>query len=104
MASCTCAAIGLRPTGNTQGRYYFMSLRTGARINQNRWTALPLPITVKLAIEQLAKNNPEGLDIRNRNGRALALDDYEGNISDEYSTYDASDDNDNTDEPDLGHS
>ena len=78
MASRTCAAIALRPTGNTQGGYYLMSLRTGARVNRNRWTALPLPFTVKLAIEQLAKNNPKGLDIRDRNGRALALDDNEG--------------------------
>ena len=76
-----------------------MSLRTGARINRNRWTALPLPSTVKLAIEQLAKNNPKGLDIHNRNGRALALDDDEGYISDKDSTYDASDDNNNIDEP-----
>ena len=99
MASRTCAAIALRPTGNTQVGYYFMSLRTGLRINRNQWTALPLPSTVKLAIEQLAKNNPGGLDIRDRNGRALALDDDEGYISDEDSTYDASDDNNNTDEP-----
>ena len=76
-----------------------MSLRTGARINRNFWTALPLPSTVKLAIEQLAKNNPEGLDIRDRNGRALLLDDDEGYISNEDLTYDASNDNDNTDEP-----
>ena len=76
-----------------------MRLCTGARINRNRWTALPLPSTVKLAIEQLTNNNPEGLDIRDRNGCALALDDEEGYISDEYSTYDASDVNDNTDEP-----
>ena len=32
MASHTCALIALRPTGNAQGGYYFMSLRTGARI------------------------------------------------------------------------
>ena len=89
MASRTCAEIALRPTGNAQGGYYFMSLCTGARINRNRWTALPLPSTVKLAIEQLTKNNPEGLDICFRNGRALALDEYEGYISDEDLTYDA---------------
>ena len=99
MASRTSAAIKLRPTGNAQVGYYFMSLRTGARINRNFWTAFPLPSTVKLAIEQLAKNNPTGLDTRNRNGCALALDDDEGYISDEDSTYYASDDNDNTDEP-----
>ena len=74
-----------------------MILRTVARINQNRWTALPLPSTVKLAIEQLAKNNPEGLDISDRNGRALALDEDEGHISDKDSTYNASNYNYNTD-------
>ena len=36
------------------------------------------------------------MDIRDRNGRALALDNDEGYISYEDSTYDASDDNDNT--------
>ena len=52
------------------------------RINRNHWTALPLPSTVKLEIEQLAENNPEGLDICDRNGHALALDDDEVYISD----------------------
>ena len=99
MDSCSCAAIELRPTGNAQGGYYFMSLHSGARINRNRWTALPLPSAVKLAIEQLTKNNPKGLDIRNHKGRALALDDDEGYISEKDSTYDVSNDNDNTDEP-----
>ena len=99
MASRTCAAISLRPTGNAQDGYYFMSLRTGVRINRNHWTALPLPSTVKLAIKQLTKNHPKVLDIRDRKGRTLALDDNEGYISDKESTYDASDDNDNTDEP-----
>ena len=99
MASHTCAAIALRPTGNAQGGYYFMSLRTGACINQNHRTALPIPSTVKLAIKQLAKNNPEGLDICDHDGRALALDDDEGYIYDEDSTYDASNNNDNIDEP-----
>ena len=77
-ASRTCAAITLQPTGNSQGSYYLMSLRTGARINQNHWTALPLPSTVKLAIKQLAKNNPKELYIPDRNERVLALDDNEG--------------------------
>ena len=88
----------MQPTGNTQGGYYFRSLRTGARINRNHWTALPLPSTVKLAIEQLADNNPKGLNIRDRNGCAIALDDDEGYISDKDSTYDVSDDNGNADE------
>ena len=39
------------------------------------------------------------MDIRDHNGRTLALDDNEGYIFDKDSTYDASDNNDNTDEP-----
>ena len=39
------------------------------------------------------------MDIRDRNGRTLALDEDEGYIYDEDSPYDASKDNDNTDEP-----
>ena len=58
MASRTCAAISLRPTGNSQGGYYFMSLHTGAHINRNHRTALLLPSIVKLAIEQPTKKKP----------------------------------------------
>ena len=101
MVSRTCAEIVLRQTVNAQGGYLFMSLRTLARINRNHWIVLPLPSTVKLVIEQLAENNPEGLDICDRNGRALALDDDEGYIFDKDSTYDASDDNSNVDEPPI---
>ena len=78
MASCTCAAISLWPTCNTLGGYYFISVRTGARISQNHCTGLPLPSTVKLAIGQLAENNPEGLDICDRNRCVIALDDSAG--------------------------
>ena len=55
--------------------------------------------TVKIAIEQLAENNPKGLDIRDRNVRTLALDDDKGYIYDKDSTYYASNDNGNADEP-----
>jgi hypothetical protein len=43
MAPRTTGAIALRPTGNAQGGYYFMSLTTGRRISRNQWTALPMP-------------------------------------------------------------
>ena len=34
MASRTTGAIALRPTGNVQGGYYFMSLTSGLRLNR----------------------------------------------------------------------
>jgi hypothetical protein len=35
MATCTVGAIATRPTGNTQGGYYFIRLDTGRRINRH---------------------------------------------------------------------
>jgi hypothetical protein len=43
MATHTTGAIALRPTGNQQGGYFFMSLTTGQKLNQNHWTELPIP-------------------------------------------------------------
>jgi hypothetical protein len=42
----TTRAIALRPTGNTQGGYYFFSLSTGRQLNCNHWTTLPMPAEV----------------------------------------------------------
>ena len=36
-------ALALRPTGNAQGSFYFMSLSTGLVLNRLRGTALPMP-------------------------------------------------------------
>jgi len=38
----TSGAIALRPTGNEQGRYYFISLHSGKRLNRYAWTQLPI--------------------------------------------------------------
>jgi hypothetical protein len=46
VATRTTGAIALRPTGNTQGGYYFYSLTTGRRLNPSHWTALPMPAEV----------------------------------------------------------
>jgi hypothetical protein len=35
MATRTTGEIALRPTGNTQGGHYYMSLTTGHQLNQN---------------------------------------------------------------------
>jgi hypothetical protein len=68
MASRTTGAIALRPTGNAQGGFYFMSLTTGRRISRSRWTELPTPRDVIDRIHALAQqqNTPRGLEILNR--------------------------------------
>jgi len=43
MSTRTTGAIALRPTGNIQGGYFFLSLSTGKRLNRYAWTALPMP-------------------------------------------------------------
>lgn len=50
----TIGAIALRPTGNHQGGYYFMSLVTGRVVNRLHATKLPMPIEVITRVENLA--------------------------------------------------
>ena len=42
----TVGAITLGPTGNLQGGYKFLNLRTGKNITRRNWTHLPMPIEV----------------------------------------------------------
>jgi len=50
----TTGAIALRPLGNMQGGYYFMSLTSSNRIIRNKWTVLPIPAEVIATMHQLA--------------------------------------------------
>ena len=43
MSPRTVGALALRPTGNAQGSFYFMSLSTGQVLNWIHGTALPMP-------------------------------------------------------------
>jgi hypothetical protein len=63
MSTRTTGAIALRPTGNAQGGYYFMSLSTGKRLSRFAWTALPMPAEVIERVEVLARRNPAGGDV-----------------------------------------
>ena len=56
LLSRTVGAIALRPTGNQQGGYFFMSLHTGRIINRLHTTKLPMPSEVIIRVEQLAKS------------------------------------------------
>jgi hypothetical protein len=42
----TSHAIALKPTGNIQGSYHFLSLDTGKRVSRRRWTELPITTNV----------------------------------------------------------
>jgi hypothetical protein len=64
MLTRTTGAIALRPKGNTQLGYYFMSLTTGKCINRFSWTPLPMPGEVTERVHILARRNPAGTVIQ----------------------------------------
>ncbi|HEY9815833.1 MAG TPA: hypothetical protein V6D20_08560 [Candidatus Obscuribacterales bacterium] len=66
----------MRPTGNSQGGYYFYSLQTGRILNRNHWTELPMPAEVITRVEQLVAGNlAAGLSFTNRHGQVNNDDD-----------------------------
>jgi hypothetical protein len=77
MAAQTTGAIALRPTGNAQGGFYFMSLTTGRRISRSRCTELPIPRDVIEWIHTLARQQqaPIGLEVLNWHREEIDLDD-----------------------------
>jgi hypothetical protein len=86
----TTGAIVLRPTGNAQGGYYFLSLLTGQQLNRNRWTELPMPAEVIDRIHALAHRSGAdrcGLDFVNRHGNAIFDDDGSLNSESDDSSY-----------------
>jgi hypothetical protein len=78
MATRTVGALALRPTGNAQGSWYFMSLSTGRILNRAHGTRLPMPEDVIDRVHTIArrqKANP-GLVFSDRNDM-LTLDDID---------------------------
>jgi hypothetical protein len=57
MRTRTIGAIALRPNGNSQGGYYFLSLSTGRRIDRQNWTELPMPNDVVDRVHTLARRD-----------------------------------------------
>ena len=75
----TVGAIALRPVGNGQGSYYFLSVTTGRVLNRLHATALPMPDDVIDKLHRMArqqKSNP-GLIFADRNLSPDECDDEE---------------------------
>jgi hypothetical protein len=72
----TVGALALRPNGNAQGNWYFLSLSTGRILNQTHATKLPMPAEVIDRVHALARRQKanQGLLFTNRI-EATALDD-----------------------------
>lgn len=86
MASRTTGALALRPTGNAQGGYYFLSLTTGRVITRKSWTSLPMPQDVIDRVHVLARRQhaERGVAFADRDGIPLLFDDDD---DDDDSTY-----------------
>ena len=55
MKTRTVGTLAMRPTGNAQGSYYFLSLDSGKIINRLRATRLPMPNEVIARVHLLAR-------------------------------------------------
>ena len=77
----TVGALALRPVGNGQGSFYFLSVATGRVLNRLHATALPMPDDIIDKIHRMArqqKNNP-GLIFADRNLNADEDDEDDDN-------------------------
>ena len=95
----TVGALALRPVGNGQGSFYFLSVTTGRVLNRLHATALPMPDEVIDKIHRMArqqKNNP-GLIFADRNLQQDDDDDDDDDDEDD-ETYRDDDDEDNDDD------
>ena len=66
----TVGAITLGPTGNLQGGYKFLNLRTGKKITRRNWTHLPMPSEVIERVNKIgfAQVQPKLLIFQDRHG------------------------------------
>ena len=67
----TQGAICMGPSGNKQGGFKFLSLRSGQTITRRSWDRIPMPDTVIDRVEALAKGEPEMLTFTDRKGRQI---------------------------------
>ena len=95
----TVGALALRPVGNGQGSFYFLSVATGRVLNWLHATALPMPDDIIDKIHRMArqqKSNP-GLIFADRNLNPDEDDDDDDDMS--YHDDDNDDGDDDDDEP-----
>ena len=73
-----------------------MRLTTGRILNRQSFTPLPLPQDVINGIHRLARRNPKGLDIRDRDRRPFLEPEDWTNDDEDDSTYAPPSDNDSS--------
>ena len=104
MAARTIGAIALRPTGSTQGGYFFFSLTTRRVLNRGRWTSLPMPNEVIDRVHRMARqeHGNNGLFFEDRNHNPLVDPDDDGEDDSTYHPEEEDDDMDDDDDNEDG--
>mmetsp|Transcript_36183 Transcript_36183/g.51177 ORF Transcript_36183/g.51177 Transcript_36183/m.51177 type:complete len:412 (+) Transcript_36183:1053-2288(+) len=67
----TQGAICMGPSGNAQGGFKFMTLRTCKKITHRAWDEIPMPDTVRDRVNLPGKDQPELLTFTDRKGRPI---------------------------------
>ena len=88
MQARTVSAICLRPTGNTQGSFYYYSLLTGRRLHRRRRTSLPMPEEVIARVHHISERQkfPKGLAFARYDG--TPYDDDDEDLAEDEATID----------------
>ncbi len=63
-------AICMRPTGNLQGSYEFLSLATGKKVTRRKFTKMPVTDAVIKQVEEMAAKDGaiKGINFKDRKG------------------------------------
>jgi len=72
-------AICMGPTGNLLGSYKFLSLATGKKLMQRKFTEMPVTDMVIKKVEEMAVNDGavNGINFKDRQGVEYEFDNYE---------------------------
>jgi len=97
LADRTLGAICLGPTGNRQGTYKFMSLRTGKLIKCGAWTEVPMTDEVIRRVIEIGEAEKAMHGLKFNNHRGLIIEEYTPDYVDIAGVCDLSDEEENTD-------
>jgi hypothetical protein len=67
----TKGAIDLGPSGNLQGGFKFMALKSGNKIVHRSWDVIPIPDLVIDRVNILGRDQPQHMTFTDRHGRLI---------------------------------
>jgi hypothetical protein len=67
----TKGAISLGPSGNLQGGFKFMALKSGKKIVHRSWDVIPMPDLVIDRVKALGRDQPQHMTFTDRHGRLI---------------------------------